>query len=204
LYCNGAETCVDHACQAGTAPCVDADHCDEINDTCLACISDAECSDGLYCNGAETCVDHACQAGTPPNCADEIACTVDACDEETDACTHTPNNAACDDGLFCNGAETCDIALGCVAGSNPCPGQICDEIGDTCVTLLHGDLNCDGAVNLIDIPHFVQAVLDQANYMSDHDGDPYPSCDWMLADMNVDTVVDGADIQGFVAVLVEP
>jgi hypothetical protein len=68
---------------------VDAGHCDEINDTCFACTSDAECSDGLYCNGTETCVNHVCQPGTPPNCNDSNPCTVDSCDESTDSCVNT-------------------------------------------------------------------------------------------------------------------
>jgi hypothetical protein len=41
-------------------------------------------------------------------------------------------DADCDDGLFCNGAETCN-AGSCQAGSNPCPGQSCDEATDSCV-----------------------------------------------------------------------
>jgi hypothetical protein len=36
---------------------------------------------------------------------------------------------ACDDGLFCNGVETCGAA-GCVAGAAPC--AICDEANDVC------------------------------------------------------------------------
>jgi len=43
-------------------------------------------------------------------------------------------DADCDDGLYCNGAETCspDTAR-CVAGSPPCTAdQVCDETTDTC------------------------------------------------------------------------
>mmetsp|Transcript_28882 Transcript_28882/g.44125 ORF Transcript_28882/g.44125 Transcript_28882/m.44125 type:complete len:734 (-) Transcript_28882:114-2315(-) len=29
----------------------------------------------------------------------------------------------CDDGIFCNGVETCSEAQGCVSGSNPCPND---------------------------------------------------------------------------------
>jgi len=42
-------------------------------------------------------------------------------------------NADCDDGLFCNGAETCN-AGSCQAGSDPCPGQGCDEATDSCTS----------------------------------------------------------------------
>jgi len=111
---------------------------DVINSLLLAapagCTTDAQCSDGQFCNGAETCViaTGVCQAGTAPNCADAIACTTDTCNEATDSCDHTPNNAACSDGLFCNGTEVCDPTLGCQAGSDPCGGQPCDEATDSC------------------------------------------------------------------------
>ena len=62
LYCDGVETCdAVNDCQAGTAPdcsdgvgCTD-DSCDEVNDVCTGCLTDADCADGFYCNGMETC-----------------------------------------------------------------------------------------------------------------------------------------------------
>ncbi len=150
LFCNGTETCnVSTGCQAGTAPNCDdgiactTDSCNEGTDSCDHTANNAACDDGLYCNGAETCnVSTGCQAGTGPNCDDGIACTVDSCNEGTDSCDHAANHAACDDGLFCNGAETCNVATGCQAGSDPCPGQLCDEPTDTCVNCqTNGD--CD-------------------------------------------------------------
>ncbi len=52
-------------------------------------------------------------------------------------------NGDCDDGLFCNGAETCN-AGSCQAGSDPCPGEDCDEVGDVCVPLVcNNDTVCD-------------------------------------------------------------
>ena len=44
-------------------------------------------------------------------------------------------DAQCDDGLFCNGAETC-VAGSCQAGSDPCPGESCNESSDTCEPLV--------------------------------------------------------------------
>ena len=41
----------------------------------------------------------------------------------------------CDDFVFCNGVETC-VSNSCVLGSDPCPGQMCDETGDVCVDCL--------------------------------------------------------------------
>ncbi len=167
-WCNGAESCVEGACQAGTAPeCDDGvdctvDSCDEEADACAhqpdhdrcaagelcdpeqgctaaPCDQDADCDDGLWCNGAETCVDGACQAGSAPDCDDGVPCTVDGCDEEADACSHSPDDAVCDDGLWCNGAETCDAGAGCQAGTAPdcddgvaCTVDGCDEEADAC------------------------------------------------------------------------
>jgi hypothetical protein len=42
-------------------------------------------------------------------------------------------DAACSDGLFCTGAETCDAFGDCQAGPDPCPGQLCNEATDQCV-----------------------------------------------------------------------
>ena len=43
------------------------------------------------------------------------------------------SSAHCSDGLFCNGAEFCS-AGDCFPGSNPCPGQGCNETTDVCTT----------------------------------------------------------------------
>ena len=42
------------------------------------------------------------------------------------------NDGNCDNGVFCDGSETCDAVLDCQAGSSPCEGQSCDETGDFC------------------------------------------------------------------------
>jgi len=51
------------------------------------------------------------------------------------------SNAECDDGLFCNGAETC-VSNSCQAGSNPCPGQGCNEASNQCVSCLPSGSSC--------------------------------------------------------------
>ena len=46
------------------------------------------------------------------------------------ACTSDPE---CDDSLWCNGVETCNIGLGeCEPGADPCPEQSCDEYSVAC------------------------------------------------------------------------
>ncbi len=146
-FCNGAETCnATLGCQAGTpVNCDDGvactiDACNEATDACDNTPNDAACDDGAFCNGAEICnATLGCQAGTPVSCDDGVACTVDACNEATDACDNTPNNAVCDDGLFCNGAETCSATLGCQVGTSvncddgvACTNDACNEATDAC------------------------------------------------------------------------
>ena len=144
LFCTGTETCDPLAdCQPGGGdPCTPPLVCDEAGDTCVGCLGDPDCDDGQWCNGAETCVSGACQAGTAPDCGDGVGCTVDACNEATDSCDHTPDDGACDDGLFCTGTETCDPVSDCQAGIDPCPddglfcngAESCDEGTDQCVS----------------------------------------------------------------------
>jgi hypothetical protein len=68
-----------------------------------------------------------------------VSCTIDSCSEPTDSCVHTPSDAACGDGAFCNGVETCNAALGCQAGTgvdcddaDVCTTDSCNETSDIC------------------------------------------------------------------------
>jgi len=161
-FCNGIEFCDAVAdCSSTGDPCLATQFCNETTNTCDQCAVDANCNDGvpctddrcvagactvvvndanctdlLFCNGAETCdVLLDCQPGFDP-CEDNVPCTIDACDELADSCSHTPDNAVCDDGLFCNGAETCDALLGCQPSTDPCAPLFCDEAGDRCLAPL--------------------------------------------------------------------
>ena len=142
LFCNGVETCNlgTGSCQAGTPPdCSDTvsctvDSCNETTDSCDHVPDDGVCDNGAFCDGTETC--HAtlgCQAGTAVDCDDTIACTADSCNEGTDSCDNVPDDAVCDDTLFCNGAEVCTVGVGCEDGPDPCSGsQTCNEDDDVC------------------------------------------------------------------------
>lgn len=67
----------------------------------------------------------------------------DECEETAPACSICSSDAACSDGLFCNGVETCNLtASRCQApvrpscdDSNPCTADTCDESNDTCQNL---------------------------------------------------------------------
>jgi len=60
-----------------------------------------------------------------------------------------------------------------------------------------GDLNCDSAVNVGDVPAFVLALIDPAAYAVQH-----PGCNINLADLNGDTINNGKDVAPFVNLIV--
>jgi len=160
LVCSGTETCVDGACVSGEAILCDdgiactLDACDEASGgSCVSFAQNANCDDGVYCNGLEICDPLAdCQPGAPIVCNDGVGCTVDGCDEEAGACSFLADDAACQDGQVCNGAEICDLGADCQPGAPPS----CDDgIGctsDTCSEEAGGCLNqpvdavCDDGV----------------------------------------------------------
>ncbi|MFH1111982.1 MAG: S8 family peptidase [Patescibacteria group bacterium] len=105
------------------------------------CTSDAQCDDGLYCNGTETCVAGVCKAGTPVDCsALNGQCNDGVCNETTSNCIAKPKSdgTACDDGLYCNTGEMCQVGV-CIGGSarvcndeKICTADSCSEEKDVC------------------------------------------------------------------------
>ena len=101
-----------------------------------------DCDDGKPCTidyrpvGSTGCLhqwDPACcisAAGCPVHVCAHARCEANACVYDTAAC----DGKACDDGLFCNGADTC-LNGTCSAHANyPCTSsQTCDEAKDACV-----------------------------------------------------------------------
>lgn len=78
LYCNGADTCAGGSCSAHTwAPCSGAGpQCDETNDRCVECTTDAHCDDGNVCT-TDTCdVSNLC---VHRNSSDGTPCTGGTC-----------------------------------------------------------------------------------------------------------------------------
>jgi hypothetical protein len=153
--------CTVDACDEGTKTCQHTENnalcgpgqfCVTAQGGCTTgtpCTSAAQCQDGDLCNGAETCVGNICQPGTPKNCDDSVVCTIDDCTAATGVCTHTANNAFCDDGKTCNGVETCNLTQGCVNGTPvicsdafTCTDDLCEEPAGTC-THVANNANCD-------------------------------------------------------------
>jgi hypothetical protein len=113
--------------------------------------------------GTDTGTDTGTDAGQTDSSTDSskpdttLPCT---CFEESDCCDGCyPINvgASCDDGLFCNGSETCNTEGGCKAGVAPncsdgisCTSDSCNESTDSCDhdpndTLCDDGLYCNGA-----------------------------------------------------------
>ncbi len=170
-FCNGVETCsVSLGCVNGTPPSCDdgvactVDSCNTSSDSCDNEPSNTYCNDDAYCNGVETCSPESpganaqgCLAGTAPDCSDSISCTVDSCDEPSDTCVHEADHSACDNGLYCDGYETCDETLGCQDGiavfcsddGFSCTQETCDEESDRCISTpidsrCNNNQYCDG------------------------------------------------------------
>jgi hypothetical protein len=148
-FCNGLESCdAAMGCQAGVTPACDdgvdctVDRCDATQDACVHAADDSACDDGRFCNGLETCdAAQGCQEGAAPDCSDGVGCTLDSCDAAFDACVNAPDDGACDNGLFCDGAEMCNPNLGCQTGDAPCE-ELCRESDDRCVACL-SNADCD-------------------------------------------------------------
>jgi hypothetical protein len=95
---------------------------------CTGGVCESTCGDGVCDVNCETCANCASDCG----CNDGVDCTNDTC--QAGQCVFAPNNAKCDDGQFCNGAEVCTSGMGCIPGNPPCPGSptACDEDADEC------------------------------------------------------------------------
>ncbi len=68
--------------------------------------------------------------------------------------------------------------------------------GQTLGSFEVGDLNCDGAVDALDIEPFLIALFEPGEY-----GIRFPDCDINLADINGDGAIDALDIEGFLELL---
>ncbi|MGB0714654.1 MAG: hypothetical protein ACPGXK_02180, partial [Phycisphaerae bacterium] len=159
----GAPLCVE--CIFGdNAPCDDSNPCTaDFCDLAGVCRNAPDpkngisCADSLFCNGAEVCQDGVCQSLVAP-CDDENPCTDDSCDENMDSCTNTNDDTNDpDDGLFCNGVDTC-LNGAIIPGdpptcddNNPCTDDSCDDV-----------MGCVQTNNTVDCDDGDECTLDDA------------------------------------------
>lgn len=153
VFCNGADSCSGGTCgihPGNTCPGPDGDAdcreaCDESADACTAPDPNgSSCDDGAFCTGLDFCAGGTCSAHTNDPCPgpDGDGDCGESCDETVDTCTGAdPNGAACDDGLFCTGADRCAAGACTDHPSPPCAGpdddadcaESCDEGTHSCV-----------------------------------------------------------------------
>ena len=127
---------------AGT-PCTDdgnvcTDNTCNGSGSCAVTDNIASCNDNVFCDGPDHCSAGSCSQHDGDPCNDGVSCTVDSCDENARTCSNAAQDSLCDDGLFCNGTETCDAVNDCQAGVAPCSDgnsctiDNCNEAGDSC------------------------------------------------------------------------
>lgn len=160
LYCNGADTCGGGSCsQHAGNPCPDqasgnysdADcrgTCRESNDDCNGAepSGSAVCSDGNACTENDACSGTTCTPGTLKPCQDNNPCTNNDCNTSTGDCINSPVSGSCDDGDYCNGADTCSGGLCGQHAGSPCPEEVSGNYSDgNCIgTCRESDEDCDG------------------------------------------------------------
>ena len=150
--CDDGVACTTDVCDGGTCEhrpddaactldasgvCDPTDGCQYATCTPANCVAGpcqtAAC-EGTRCMRTNLCPGQACCAGecAAPGCSDGNPCTDDACGAS--GCENTPNTASCDDGAFCNGADSCSGGTCSTHTGDPCTGAaVCDESAGACV-----------------------------------------------------------------------
>ncbi len=155
LVCGG---CSDGSSDNGGTTDSDSDSdsdTDTDTDSCTGCLIGSECFPDGVANPLNSC---------------------EVCDTANSTTYWTDNNGiSCDDGLFCNGADTCLGGTCSVHSGDPCgddglfcngaescneTGDVCDHSGDPCVD---DGLFCNGP-----------EVCNEIGDVCDHSGDPCP------------------------------
>lgn len=149
IFCDGEEVCdtllgcVDgspETCDDGIDCTVDS--CNPLFDICYNIATNSLCDNGLFCDGEEICVQGSgCQTTNVPDCnIGGNECTDNSCNETTDTCDHVANDGKCDNGLYCDGAEFCDLTLGCRSNDDidcddgiACTIDTCNDENDECI-----------------------------------------------------------------------
>lgn len=171
-FCTATDTCDGAGSCTGTGdPCEGADgdgncaeSCDEIANNCLANDQGGTaCDDGLFCTATDVCNGLGACVGSDDPCpgADGDGDCAESCDDTADACTASDTDGtSCDDGSFCNGADTCAAGACSVHPGDPCDGadgdgdcsETCDDAVGACTGLDPAGSTCsDGlACTLID------------------------------------------------------
>ncbi len=132
--CDDGVPCTNDLCDPATSP---------PSTGCTYTCNSYPCDDGNLCT-----INDRCSGKFPPCKCEGVVrdcsylndpCNIGRCESATGNCVAVPvpENQPCEDGLFCNGAETCRAGI-CVAGEDacddgvPCTLDTCDEAEDRC------------------------------------------------------------------------
>jgi hypothetical protein len=149
--CTANDICDKGQCWPGTpVDCIDHNPCtdDGCNpaDGCGYSFNLAPCTDDDVCTLEDQCFQGLCQSAQSLSCDDGNPCTDDGCDPDT-ACTHTANQAPCDDLNKCTTGDHCEDGKCKIAGpvlcddDNLCTDDWCDP-QEGCQHTSNGNL-CD-------------------------------------------------------------
>ncbi|HIA01021.1 MAG TPA: hypothetical protein EYN66_03805 [Myxococcales bacterium] len=152
------DSCLNGLCIYNEVPANQFGNCCDVD-------NEAGLSDAQLCNDGQSCTLDKCMFGrcrhiadaaedcckVDADCNDANACTVDSCNTNGQfaECVNVPK--VCDDGLFCNGVEVCNIALGCTADASTLPnlddGVLCtqDLCDETLKMVVHTPVHSDCA-----------------------------------------------------------
>ncbi len=158
--CDAAENCTGTSgvcpadtkkttlCRPSAGVCDVAEVCDGASSTCPANVlgtgvcraATGVCDLAETCSGSSTnCPVDAFQPGGTACTSDGNVCTDDVCNS-SGACTHPGNDDPCNDGLYCNGSDSCAGGTCSVHVGSPCTGadgdgdckESCSETNDNC------------------------------------------------------------------------
>ena len=122
-------------CEIGPGTC-NGVGCDYSPDTGAACDDGDPCTAGDLCSALAVC-----ESGTPFTCDSPGTCEDGPGICNGVGCDYLPNTGAiCDDGLFCNGTDSCLTGACSVHAGSPCQGvdgdadcaESCDEFAEDC------------------------------------------------------------------------
>lgn len=114
------------------------------------------CDDGVFCNGEETCDTRTgeCLPGESPECDDEAECTIDACSEARQMCTHVETPRDEDGDGFDACPDDCDDENATI---HPGETEQCDLVDQDCDGTIDEGLrsecnDCRPGCKLVDVP----------------------------------------------------
>jgi len=138
--CTSNDRCSNGSCSGTAITCNDNNVC--TNDSCnpsSGCVytnNANPCDDGNACNSFDQCCNGSCCGTTDViTCNDNNVCTNDSCNPSS-GCVYANNSNPCNDGLYCNGTDTCSGGSCTQHAGDPCAasGRCCIESNDSCAT----------------------------------------------------------------------